>query len=68
MTVKELLNACSKHRYILVRHERLGLVGMNCAIANLTNLKKGSPNEETWIQGFLPCSFSQYLSNKRPIL
>ncbi len=68
MTVQQLINACLINKYILVRHEKDGLIGLNGKIAKLKFLKKGKPNQATWIQGFIPCSFNQYINYKTPFL
>lgn len=67
MTIHQLLKTCSKHPYILVRHEQYGLVGVNSKVA-MIRLKKKVLFQETYIQSFQPCTFNQYISMKNPFL
>ena len=68
LTRKQLLDGCERHKYLLVTHKFLGVVGLNTRFGKKRLLKIGEPDKPTDVVKFVPCSFAEYLRNKLPFI
>lgn len=65
MTVKQLENACAKHRFLLLRYPTGRVVGFNTKIAKMIRTRKNpDPNQKTDFISYHVISFQEYISNK----
>jgi len=68
MTTTNILNICYTNQFILLRLSSKGfLVGFNCNIVHVEAyhcyINSKLDQESVWAS-YLPCSFSEYLTNK----
>lgn len=64
-TVKQLIDICAKHRYILARTVWNDYVGMNCRIAPIAiRLRKKKDEDETSVISYIPCGLNEYINYK----
>lgn len=72
MTIKQVIEACKKHRFVLVRTISGSLYGINCKIVDLKSSKESAEKQgldaQTKYIGFIPCDFQEYISMKMPFL
>jgi hypothetical protein len=69
LTVKQLNNACKKHRYILARFASGYQMGINCKVAPIAQKrKKHNDNQLTQFVSFLPCDINTYITHKHPFM
>ena len=66
MTIQNVLNACLKNKYILLRFRDGTQFGVNTKIVNSAMKKNPKMEKESQFISFVPCSFHQYISNKQP--
>ena len=71
MTVKQVQQACKKHKYILFRRFDGEVVGINGRIAKIARrLRRGAylDTDETSFVSFRPCGLQEYISAKSPFI
>ena len=69
MTVGELVKACEGNKFILLRHAKLGLVGMNCGVMKISLKQTPRKNDQlTNMIGYIVCSFHEYINYKTPFV
>jgi len=67
LTVKQLREICSQHRYILARFDSGYQMGINCRIKPIAERLRPFPDDhETEFVSVTPCSFNEYISKKHP--
>lgn len=68
LTVAELDKICKAHRYILARHYKGHVVGMNCRIATIARRVKNLVDTDvTKVISYAPCDFMTYITYKLPL-
>lgn len=69
LTVKQIKNACDKHKYLLFRYSIGKRIGINAGISKYIQSKqKLNDNQITNLIGFEPCDFNTYLNFKIPFI
>jgi hypothetical protein len=69
LTVKELINACEKHKYLIFRTRSGAKYGFNSKVAEIFIKKaKKENNYETNFISFTPCNLQNYITYKLPYL
>jgi hypothetical protein len=67
MTNAQLYKAMENNKYIVVTNRSGTNIGVNCKIALKLQIDKAwetNPNYTSFIQGFYPCSFQEYITKK----
>lgn len=69
LTVKQVHNACRKHKYLLFRLENGEKVGINGKIADIARKRYHLHGQKpTKYVGFTPCTFHEYITHKYPFV
>ncbi len=69
LTVKQLYDACQKHKYLLLRFASGYQMGINCKVAAIAKrLKPVNWENETDYISYTPCSINEYIEHKHPFI
>ena len=67
LTIKQISNACEKHKYLLLRFRSGHLMGVNSKVANILKSRNTyNENQETDFMSFRPCDLIEYINHKHP--
>ena len=68
MTVSQVRKASIGKKYLLLRHYRLGLIGINTKAMNYKNNRAKHGNRKTGYIGFIDCDLMGYITHKIGII
>lgn len=69
LTVRQLYDACQKHKYLLLRFASGYQMGVNCKIAAIA--QRVNPKEwgkETEFVSYKPCDLNEYIEHKHSFI
>ena len=65
ITVKQIMNACLKNKYLLLRTTNGNLLAVNARAGNIAKKRKEyRPNNKTDFTSITPCDLNTYITHK----
>ena len=69
LTVKQLYDACQKHKYLLLRFKSGYQMGINCKVAEIAQrLNPKEWGKKTDFVSYIPCGLNEYIQHKHSFI